>query len=381
MENYPHISFQNNWTLSDNTWYKLGQCKSIIIAISNAPIQPEYRKKLLEISLRKGAQATTAIEGNTLSIEEIQNIQEGKKLAPSKEYQEIEVKNVLDSYNELLNEVILKKKDELISETIIKRFHAMIGKNLGDALQAIPGKFRQNNVNVGSYRPPDSQTVEELIKKLCEWLKNNFKYSSGKISFSDSIIEAIVAHVYIAWIHPFGDGNGRTARLLEFYILLRGGLPDIASHVLSNFYNNTRTEYYRQLDKATKERNLSGFIEYAVRGFRDELLNVLNTIQVNHFEIMWKNYIYDKFKDIRYGSVEVFKRRRELMLKFPMNKSLTTNEIIESHPDLMRKYLRKSKLTLVRDLDELIKLSLVVKNNTKYRSNTNLLLSSIPLKK
>ena len=267
MENYPHISFQNNWVLSEKTWYKLGQCKSIVIAISKSPIQPDYRKKLLEISLRKGAQATTAIEGNTLSIEEIQNIQEGKKLQPSKEYQEIEVKNILDSYNELLKEVTLQKKDEIISDNLIKRFHVMVGKNLGDALQAIPGKFRQNNVTVGSYRPPDNQSVEDLIQKLCEWLKDNFKYSSGKESFSDSVIEAIVAHVYIAWIHPFGDGNGRTARLLEFYILLRGGLPDIASHVLSNFYNNTRTEYYRQLEKATKKRNISGFIEYAVRGF------------------------------------------------------------------------------------------------------------------
>ena len=331
--------------------------------------------------MRKGAQATTAIEGNTLSIEEIQDIQEGKKLQPSKEYQEIEVKNILDSYYELLKEVTLQKRDEIISDNLIRRFHLMVGKNLGDALEAIPGKFRQNNVTVGSYRPPDNQSVEDLIQKLCEWLKDNFKYSSGKESFSDSVIEAIVAHVYIAWIHPFGDGNGRTARLLEFYILLRGGLPDIASHVLSNFYNNTRTEYYRQLDKATKKRNLSGFIEYAVRGFRDELLNVLNTIQVNHFEIMWKNNIYDTFKDIKYGSVEVFKRRRELILKFPINKLLTTNEIIESHTDLMRKYLRKSNLTLIRDLDELIKLSLVIKDNNKYKANTNLLLSSIPLKK
>ena len=170
MENYPHISFQNNWVLSEKTWYKLGQCKSIVIAISKSPIQPDYRKKLLEISLRKGAQATTAIEGNTLSIEEIQNIQEGKKLQPSKEYQEIEVKNILDSYNELLKEVTLQKKDEIISDNLIKRFHVMVGKNLGDALQAIPGKFRQNNVSVGSYRPPDNQNVEDLIRKLCEWL-------------------------------------------------------------------------------------------------------------------------------------------------------------------------------------------------------------------
>lgn len=381
MEKYQHISFQTNWSLSNNAWYKLGQCKSIIKAISNAPIQPNYRKKLLEFSLIKGAQATTAIEGNTLSIDEIKEIQEGRSLPPSKGYQEIEVKNILDSYNEVLKEVALHKKEELISVELIIRFHKMIGKNLGEAFQAIPGQIRKNNVIVGTYRPPDSVDVNYLLNNFCNFLKDNFKYSSGKESFSDSIIEAIAAHVYIAWIHPFGDGNGRTARLLEYYILLRAGIPDIASHVLSNFYNETRSEYYRQLDKSTKERNLSNFIEYAIRGFRDELIKILKVIQENQFDISWINYIYERFKDIKFGSVAVFKRRRELMLKFPPDRWLTPNEIIESNSELMRTYLRKSNLFLKRDLDELIKTGLVLKNEDKYKAHTELLLSSVPLKK
>lgn len=381
MGDYSHISFQVNWNLSNSTWYKLGQCKSIIRAISNAPIQPNYRKKLLEISLLKGAQATTAIEGNTLTLEEIKEIQEGKSLQPSKEYQEIEVKNLLDSFNDILREVALDKRDELISEELILRFHKMIGKDLGDSFQAIPGQFRNNNVIVGTYRPPDSKDVEALMKTFCEWLKSNFKYSSGEESFSDSIFEAIVAHVYLAWIHPFGDGNGRTARLLEYYILLRAGLPDIASHVLSNFYNETRSEYYRQLDKATKEKSLTSFIEYAIRGFRDELLKVLKIIQENHFEILWINYIYERFKDVKYGSILVFKRRRELILKFPIHKWLTPKEVIESNIDLMKIYLRKSNLFLKRDLEELKHLGLVLNVEDKYKANMDLLISSIPLKK
>ena len=77
-------------------------------------------------------------------------------------------------------------------------------------------------------------------------------------------------HVYIAMIHSFGDGNGRTVRLIEFYILLRAGLPDIASHILSNHYNDTRQEYYRQIDLCIRERDLSGFVRYVVQGFRDD---------------------------------------------------------------------------------------------------------------
>ncbi len=381
MENFEHISFQNDWKLSSSAWYKLGQCKSIIRAISNAPIQPEYRKKLLEISLIKGAQATTAIEGNTLSLDEIREIQEGKNLPPSKEYQEIEIKNILDSYNEILREITMIKKDELISSQLILRFHKMIGKDLGDSFQAIPGQFRRSNVTVGNYRPPNYEEVEELMEKFCVWLKSSFKYSKGKESFSDSIFEAIIAHVYIAWIHPFNDGNGRTARLIEFYILLRAGLPDIASHVLSNFYNETRPEYYRHLDLAYRERDLSKFLEYAIRGLRDGLIKVLQIIQENHFEILWKNYFYEIFKDVKYGSVAVFKRRRELMLKFPKSGLFTSKELIDSNHDLLRTYLRKSGLLLKRDLDELTRLNLLIRDGKKYKANTDILLRSFALRK
>lgn len=55
-----------------------------------------------------------------------------------------------------------------------------------------------------------------------------------------AIFKAVVAHLYLAWIHPVGDGNGRTARLVEFQILLSSGVPSPAAHLLSNHYNQTR---------------------------------------------------------------------------------------------------------------------------------------------
>jgi hypothetical protein len=67
-----------------------------------------------------------------------------------------------------------------------------------------------------------------------------------------AILKAIMAHLYLAWIHPFGDGNGRTARLLEFHILLEAGVPLPVAHLLSDHSNRTRAEYYRQLDRASK---------------------------------------------------------------------------------------------------------------------------------
>jgi len=173
MEGFPHISFKKDWELSSNSIFYLGQIQSIIKAISYAPLMPNYHKILLGISLKKGAQATTSIEGNTLSDEEINKIYKGESLPPSKEYQEIEVKNIINAFNFILDEIVKNEKSDLISPDLIKNFHRRVGENLGDHFQAIPGQFRLNNVLVGPYRPPDYKYVPELINKLCGFLKND----------------------------------------------------------------------------------------------------------------------------------------------------------------------------------------------------------------
>ncbi|MBM3699408.1 MAG: Fic family protein [Actinobacteria bacterium] len=382
IEKYPHISFLPKWELKEDTVYELGQCDAIIKAIRNIPIRPEYRKVLLNVSLTKGAQSTTAIEGNTLSDEEVEKVNEGIKLPPSKEYQETEVRNILNALNELLREVAIYNKFEIISPDLIKRFNYLVGKDLGDHFQAIPGKIRDCNVNVGTkYRPPDYHDVGPLLKQFCDWSIKEFHFSKGQ-NFKDSVIQAIISHVYIAWIHPFGDGNGRTARLLEFYILLRAGNPDIASHLLSNFYNETRNEYYRHLEKSTKTGNLSDFLAYAIKGYRDGLNNILELTQVDQFKTSWANYIHEIFRTskIKSKNENLNKRRRNLILSIPIFKKFTIDEILNLTVDIAATYKILSQRTLTRDLKELINLELLRNEQDKYWANIDLLLSFFPKK-
>src|SRR6185437_1256822 len=98
--------------------------------------------------------------------------------------------------------------------------------------------------------------------------------------FAMTLFKAILAHLYIAWIHPFGDGNGRTARLVEFQILMQSGVPYPACHLLSNHYNKTRIRYYAELDRSSKaEEGVLSFIEYAVQGFVDGLREQVSYIR------------------------------------------------------------------------------------------------------
>lgn len=80
----------------------------------------------MKLVLRKSAQATTAIEENILSGEEIAKFLKGQKLPPSKEYQEIEVKNILNTFNILLIETLFNMKEQLITTELLLRFHKLV---------------------------------------------------------------------------------------------------------------------------------------------------------------------------------------------------------------------------------------------------------------
>ncbi|MBI5674777.1 MAG: Fic family protein [Nitrospirae bacterium] len=380
MDSHKHISFRREWELTLDSSYMLGQCDALVQAIADIPLKPEDRDRLLNVSLIKGAQATTAIEGNTLSEEEIKKIQEGWRLPPSKEYLEIEVKNILDGFNTLHKELIDRNFVRIINSAVIKEFHEMIGKNLGNHFDAIPGRFRTDTRSVGGYVAPDCKYVPELVENLCRWINKEFHFNEGQ-NFTTSVIQAIITHVYIEWIHPFGDGNGRTGRLLEFYILLRAGLPSIVSHILSNFYNETRPEYYRQLDNGRRKRDLTEFIEYAVRGFRDGLTENLEVIQRSQFTIFWHNYIYETFAEVKYTKREAFKRKRTLALQFPIERNFDLDKIISISSDISKMYVKLNKATLLRDLKELQDLKLIKKVGNKYSANTDLMKSMLPTKR
>lgn len=375
---YPHILFAKHWALSEKATYLLGRCDSMVDAISRMPLQPEYHCRLLDVSLVKGAQATTAIEGNTLTADEVERVAGGESLALSKQYQEKEVRNILDAMNSLLQSVAVDGHGMLITPELIKQFHQNVGRDLGEHFDALPGRFRQDARTVGPYRCPRPEDVVDLVSRLCEWLPTEFGFTSNRQTFSEAVIQAIVTHVYLEWIHPFGDGNGRTGRLLEFYILLRAGNPDIASHILSNFYNQTRPEYYRQLDRAGRDRDLTAFIEYALQGYHDGLVEVLEAVEESNIDVSWRYLIHARFAERPYKKKNVFKRRRRLALSMDRGATFTVAEVLELVPQMARDYAAVSFRTIARDIEELKDMQLVVERGGKLAMNLGLLVHQLP---
>ena len=348
----------------------LGECDAMAHAISRAPLLPQYRSELHELSLRKGAQATTAIEGNTLSEEEIERVWNRESLPPSLAYQQKEVENVLAAFNSLLAEIVADKIF-YVTPDLLLRFHDMIGRDLGDHFAATPGRWAQSQRVVGPYKAPAPEDVPALIARMCDWLRTEFRFPDQR--FSQSVIQAIVTHVYIEWIHPFDDGNGRTGRLAEFYLLMRAGLPSLASHLLANHYNDTRPEYYRQLQRAKNERDLTAFVEYAVTGLRDGLAKAITEVHQNALEQMWRVLVFERFAQKVITNRIVFRRQRTVALALPLDRSIRFTEVRQLTDDLSKSYKDVSERTLLRDLSELEQLNLIVREPGLIRANRALL--------
>ncbi|MFA5098447.1 MAG: Fic family protein [Candidatus Margulisiibacteriota bacterium] len=367
-ERYPWLTFSIDIRrLSFQTWIQLGECLSKCDHIERIPLTPGVSKEMHRVYLAKGVFATTSIEGNTLSEEDVRlRIDDKLKLPPSKEYLGQEVGNILKLCDEVSKDILNTGHFDLSIDKICF-FNRIILDKVPSPDCVTPGKIRHYPVVAGQYKGVDHQYIVELLDKLCIWINSNeFKFHNNNII--NGIFKAIVAHLYMAWIHPFGDGNGRTARIIEFAILLHSGVPSPAAHLLSNHYNQTRSQYYNHLDLARE--NICSFIAYAVEGLRDGLKDQLEYIFSQVLKVSWESYIYEISRSLNH-SENKRKRIRNLILELSQsNHPVKREDLIILTPRIIDLYKNKSKMTLSRDINELKRLKLIEESADGFRAKT-----------
>lgn len=375
---HPWINFTLDLRKLDHTiWLRLGEAVSKVEHIAGVPLNPEAAERLHAVYLAKGVLATTAIEGNTLTEDEVREHLAGRlNLPPSRQYLGREIDNIVSACNLIGNEVI-QGNYGLITPEDIHEYNRLVLKDLPLNEDVVPGELRQHSVVVGRYRAAPPQDCDYLLTRFCEWL-NKMTFPNG-LEKPCSILSAVAAHLFFVWIHPFGDGNGRTARLIEFRFLLQAGFPTPAAHLLSNFYNLTRTEYYRQLDQASRsEGQMSEFISYATQGLIDQLREQLQVIRDFQLNATWQNYVYERFGK---GSAAHLRRRRLVLALSKVTENdgwVRTSEVDTLTPKLAQAYANKTDKTLTRDLNAIEKMGLIERARRLVRANKRLILAFLP---
>lgn len=188
---------------------------------------------------------------------------------------------------------IAEHKDDKMSMELLLKIHSkMTAKTLNDSTNE--GKFRQNNdivvidgiTNEIVHTPPSYKEIPDFINRICEFANNE-----AKDVFIHPIIKAIIIHFLLAYLHPFVDGNGRTARALFYWYMLKNG------YWLTEYLSISRIIYAskRQYEKAylyveTDDYDLGYFVTYH--------LKVLSLAFKNYKIIFNEKYTSDKIASI-----------------------------------------------------------------------------------
>ncbi len=372
-ETHPWISFQLDLRRFDYTlWFQLGEVQAKCEQVAGVPLLPDVEEYLHQVFLAKGALATTAIEGNTLSEEDALGLVRGElELPPSKEYLGNEIRNIVRACNNIPEGILSGELAELTVDRIVE-LNALVLHDLPLREDVSPGIIREHDVGVGRYRGAPHQDCEHLLKKLCSWLNVESFLPNEELRIASGVLKAIVAHLYLAWIHPFGDGNGRTARLVEFQLLLLSGVPTAAAHLLSNHYNLTRAEYYRQLDLASKSGgDVSPFIQYAMQGLNDALDEQLQTIRAQQFHVFWMNHVHNSFRQ-KVNATDL--RRRQLVVDLSdETEPVPIARLRYLSPRIAEAYAGKTDRTIRRDVNVLEGMDLIRRNYEGVEINRELM--------
>ena len=245
-----------------------------------AKLLPRHELRLRRQALIRMTHSSTAIEGNMLNVRQVEDLMANKKIdAPARDI--FEVQNYLQALK-YIQQVVEKK--QLITEKVILKIHKLV------TLKTLPedqsGYYRRGPIYVVRrrygqptevvYSGPAAEKVASLMKDLVVWI-----IASAEKEINPVIVAGIF-HQEIAAIHPFNDGNGRTARALATLILYQRGYDFRKLFALEDYYNKDRPQYYAAINigKNYEERkeDFTRWLEYFVKGFKQEIDEVKERI-------------------------------------------------------------------------------------------------------
>ncbi|UOX32680.1 Fic family protein [Flavobacterium sediminilitoris] len=312
----------------------------LIGGLQQNPILPSDRIEFFKSSLLEEAVASSQVEGAATTTEVARDmLKSGRN--PRNESEQMIFNNLraIEYISEFVNASIDFK--------IIIELHKIMTANT-DA-EKYSGDFREGEVYVTdhvdgeiAHIPPDWNEVKSLMGELCEFINDDEK-------FIHPIIKASIIHFMIGYIHPFKDGNGRTARALFYWYLLKKGYTLVKNISISRVILESRTQYDKAFLKTEYDENdLNYFITYSIKNIRIAFEKL----------IQYRDKKLDERKKANLVSYELLnkglnKRQADLIgfLYLKEKNNVTVNSYSEKH-EIVRQ-------TASKDINELIKLGLI----------------------
>lgn len=236
--------------------------------IQSAAVGVSWIPNLQKDTAARQTHGSTAIEGNPLTLPEVQILAGGGDLPQAKPRSIQEVLNYLAA----LRFIEKHAKANKIETRDILQLHSIMGQK--GALDREPiGLFRPYQVKVGMHTPPAPKDVPRLMAELLEWLNGSGRAWSA-------VVSSAILHYQFEFIHPFGDGNGRVGRALATWELYRKQFDTHHIFAVDEVLLEDRQSYYRALHRVQSEgQELSGWVEYIAEAINEALERTWKRVQ------------------------------------------------------------------------------------------------------
>jgi Fic family protein len=338
--------FKPNFRYTHKIVNNLTQIASARDLILNSPMIPKWEVALRREAIIRSVHSSTSIEGNRLSLEQVSDLAHGREvMATRKDKQEvINYLNILENIDNLTD-------GNRVTEKNILSIHKILTQETLDNSSDC-GAYRNRYVVVANrltreviFRPPSNDEVPGLMRALIDWI------NSTEAKTLDSVIEAGISHYELVRIHPFVDGNGRTARVLATLILYLRGFDAKQFFCLDDYYDSDRTAYYKALQSVDQiSLDLTSWLEYFVEGVKVSIAAVKEKVI---------RLSSERLRRTKKGQIALTERQMRIVEFINQNGKITNKDI--------RSIFKISPQAAHKEVTKLVKLD-VIKRAGKGRS-------------
>lgn len=312
--------FKPSYIISNDILNVLIEIEKIKNDIGNILILPKVMKTLRESTKLQSVHYSTAIEGNELTEDEVKDIIIKNKKIVSKSRDEREIKGYYLALNYIEDNI-----DKPITEEFIKNIHALVeggGRSRVEPTQYRDGQnvIRDSGSGRIVYMPPEAKDVPMLMKDFVNYINFNMDKIQAQIL-------AAIVHYQFVTIHPYYDGNGRTARLLTNFILYKKKYDLNGIYSLEEYYAKDLQKYYKAISIGEHhnyyfgrvEADITPWIEYFILGMLESFKNIKKHAEQYLSSDIGKSKLFRSLES----------QERKILILFDDSDKITSNDVVK----------------------------------------------------
>ena len=323
----------------------LADAKASVLSLKTVPYQRRWVERLQQIELKREVAGTSRIEGAEFTERELE-------AAMKETAEQFATRSQRQAHAAVQTYRWIAKlpADRPINLDLILEIHRRIVTGADDD-HCPPGQLRgrDENVNFGTPRHRGVDGGDECERAMAAFTRAlQHEYREH-----DPLIQALAAHYHLASMHPFLDGNGRTARALEALMLQRAGLRDTSFIAMSNYYYDEKVGYRTALAETRRgEHDLTAFFAFALKGIALQSQRLLTEIQHEISKELFRNLMFDLFNRLKTPRKRVLAERQIEILKILLaDEKIEWVDLIERTRALYN--VKNPIKALVRDVNNL----------------------------